>query len=465
MAISKTRIRAAEQDYEDFLAGKPVDIYDEAENKKFIKAAIDGTLKWTILKADDGGDILVPLAPEDPEYNSKGAFNTPQEAEHFTPGFGREPGRTWYGKTAGAAFAPVTQHNLTDPVRAEQRDIGADITQDVIGDTRYLLPMLGGYLPTPAKAALAAGGMALGLGAVPAAMSTSRGEPWYAESPSNVALTAATAAAGAAGNKYFSEGNVRDRQLKTQLAKKLAMSPNELEPGLLPEVQETLRTTPYTIEDWRNRAFKSFDEKYPDAEVKFKRPATPHKPSPKKNEVQAGFAPKGVPQKLTKNQMDAVAFRFKNDMGMVDANINDVADFIRNAYERELTTEGQVFYNKKSMPKKKWGELRSTGETGEKNPFTRELYKSQAYFDDPVMNEAYQAAYKDYKERWQRMKNKKTATLVTPQEYAAMGKIKDPILGKDIRKPLRFGATMLLPVATELTGKYVLPKIFGGSDE
>lgn len=463
MAISKTRIRAAEQDYEDFLAGKPVDIYDNAENKKFIKSAIDGTLKWTILKADDGGDILVPLAPEDPEYNSKDAFNTPQEAEHFTPGFGREPGRTWYGKKLGAVFAPVTQHNLTDPVRAEQKDIGADITQDVIGDTRYLLPMLGGYLPTPAKAALAAGGMAMGLGALPAAMSVSREEPWYAESPSNIALTAAAIAAGAAGNKYFSEETVRDRQLKKQLAKKLAMSPNELEPGLLPEVKETLRTTPYTIEDWRNRAFKEFDEKYPDAEVKFKRPPTPHKPSPRKNEVQAGFAPKGVPQKLTKNQMDAVAFRFKNDMGMYDANLDDVADFIKNAYERELTTEGQVFYGKQSMPKKKWGELRSTGETGEKNPFTRELYKSQAYFDDPIMNEAYQAAYKDYKDRWQRMKNKKTSTLVTPQEYMDKGKIK--VLGRNIRGPLRFGAAFLLPVATELTGKYILPKLLGGSDE
>jgi hypothetical protein len=461
MAISKIRIRAAEQDYEDFLAGKPVDIYDEAENKKFIKAAVDGTLKWTILKADDGGDVLVPLAPEDPEYNSKGAFNTPQEAEHFTPGFGREPGRTWYGKTAGAAFAPVTQHNLTDPVRAEQRDVGADITQDVIGDTRYLLPMLGGYLPTPAKAALAAGSMALGLGTIPAAMSTGRGEPWYAESPSNVALTAAAAAAGAAGNKYFTEENVRDRQLKKHVANQLALSPNELESGLLPDIKEKLQTTPYTFEDWRNRAFKEFDTKNPNAEVKFKKVPYPHKPSPQKDKVQAGIMPKGVEQHLTNNQWDAVAFKFKTDMGMPEADINDVKKFIQNAYGRNLTTEGQAFYNNKGMSKKKWTEVRAT----EENPLTRELYKSQAYFEDPVMDQAYRAAYADYKDRWRRMKNKKGAAIITPQQYEKMGKIKGPILGKDIRKPLRLGTTMLLPIATELLCKYALPKIFGGSDE
>lgn len=452
--LSAEQIQKAEQMVQARMASDPA----------FSNKMRSGKIKFLVEPGDKISEIKIvdmTNVANVEKYGGRKMFNTPQEAEHFTAGFGQQPTREGGLKdVTERAVIPHYQHQLNDPLRKYSKSKLADAAQDVLSGTRYIAPFAAigaGLAPLPTAAITAGlGAAAKGLGAV-------TGEEELQETWPNIASNAVAAGASVAANRYFSEPVVKERQLKKHVANQLGIKPGELEEGLLPEIRQTLETTPYTFGDWRDRAFKSFDELNPDAEVKFKKLPIPHKPHPSKpNEVSPISMPKGVEQKLTKNQWDAVAARFAEDMGLEHADLEEVADFIRNAYGRSLTTEGKAFYGGESIPKKLWGEKRS--KTSKLSDFTKEMYKTQAYFEDPAMQDAYTAAYEDYKKRWQRMKNRgPKANIVTPQQYSKMGDYTLPIWAKlgnerlsiSTRPIIRGGAT-LLPLGIQALAPYAI---------
>lgn len=129
--MAEERLVRAEKVYEALKSGATV---NGLKNQEGIRKAIqDGQLRWGM--TSKGG--FKPLVPGDAEYDK--GFASPREALHFVQG--KEPGRTIEGKTAGALFAPVSQHRTYDDIRADQRSAAADIGQDVFrGVTKGVIP-------------------------------------------------------------------------------------------------------------------------------------------------------------------------------------------------------------------------------------------------------------------------------------------------------------------------------------
>lgn len=457
--LSAEQIQKAEQMVQARMASDPAFSNKMREGK--IKFLVEPGEKLSQIKIVDMTNVA-----NVEKYGGRAMFNTPQEAEHFTAGFGRQPTREGGLKDAAyRATMPRYQHQINDPLRKYSKSKLSDAGQDVLSAARYAVPfgaMLTNVAPLPTMAITAGiGAAAKGLGAV-------TGEEELQETWPNIAGNAAAAGTSVAANQYFSEPAVKERQLKKHVATQLGIKPSELEAGLLPEIKQTLETTPYTFGDWRNRPLAAFDKAQPDAEVKFKRLPMVFTPGKEPGTTGAKVMPKGIDQKLSRQQWDAVAKKFAADVGMPDADPEQVKKFIMEAWARPQSVEGEAFYGKKGMPKKKWIERKAN----EENPFTQELYKEQAYFEDPQMQEAYDKAMTDYKARWKRMKNRgPKANIVTPQQYAKMGDYTLPIWAKlgnerlsiSTRPIIRTGAT-LLPLGVQALAPYAI-KAFTEDEE
>lgn len=449
--LSAEQIQKAEQMVQARMASDPAFSNKMREGK--IKFLVEPGEKLSQIKIVD-----MTNAANVEKYGGRAMFNTPQEAEHFTIGFGRQPTREGGLKdVAYRATMPKYQHQINDPLRKYSKSKLADAGQDILSTARYAVPfgaMLTNVAPLPTMAITAGvGAAAKGLGAL-------TGEEELQETWPNIAGNAAAAGTSVAANRYFSEPAVKERQLKKHVANQLGIKPRQLEEGLLPEIKQTLETTPYTFGDWRNRPLTQFDAANPDANVKFKSLPMVFTPGKEPGTTGAKVMPKGKDVKMSRQQWDAVAKKFAADVGMPDADPEQVKKFIMEAWARPQSVEGETFYGKKDIPKKRWIERKAN----EENPFTQELYKQQAYFEDPQMQEAYNKAMADYKARWKRMKTKgPRASIVTPQQYAKMGDYTLPIWAKlgnerlsiSTRPIIRAGAT-LLPLAAQAVAPYAI---------
>ena len=65
---------------------------DMAKYPKLSVAVREGRIKWVVEPGEEVSKLIM-VDETDPRYHSQAAFNTPQEAEHFTKGFGNEPTR------------------------------------------------------------------------------------------------------------------------------------------------------------------------------------------------------------------------------------------------------------------------------------------------------------------------------------------------------------------------------------
>ena len=462
MAISKRQIRDAETAYANWIANRSVKGFDDAENKKYADAAIRGKLKWMI---ED--DRIIPLAPNDMGYNYDTAFNTPQDAEHFTSGYGNEPGRGTAGKLVGSIIAPISQHQITDPVRRQMRDPVTDVTQDALSTSRYLLPVVSQFAKrSPLGAALMAGSYGAGAGLVNKAVSEMRDDAAFGETPENILLTAAAAAGGAGASKALSEENVRKRQLSKLIERNLGITKGSAgwDPGIEERIEEPLKAKSmqlpeYTYGDWRKQPLTSFDAATgaQDLPVRFKRPP---------NVFKSGTSPIPVKREPGTTITDEIATRFIKELGLErgDVDINDVKAWLTEAWLRPLSDKGRMFYPTKDtrmdVSKKRWTDLKAN----ESSQFASDMLTNQAFFEDPAVNAQWQKAKADYADRWRKVKGKANTPIVSRPAYEKLGQMRVPITGTNVRPFVRGGATILVPMTTEAFGKYLLNRLPTGGD-
>lgn len=485
--ITQAQIKAAETAHTAWLNGAEVKGFSPEENRRFQQAADAGKLKWTI----ESG-VLIPITESDGEFYSDAAFNTPREAEHFTEGYGNEPGRSTPGKFIGSTFAPISQHQFDDRVRQQTRSPGTDVAQDVARGAKFALPILTQFTrKNPASAALAAGTEAAAIGLGNRGVSELRDEGYYGETLPNIAASSAAIGASAAGNKYYSEEAVKNRQLGRHVESQLGYGQRKpfqsspLEAELLPEIRQTLEGgNPYTFGDWRNAPLDRFYEKvgtralpmYMDRIPLVMEPSKEIDPSTKtyKTGVKPTSKSKGTP-KWNARQWDAVCRRFIADAGLpANTDPNEVRAFLEEAYFRPESKYGRLFYAKGGVPEgfttEEWAALRKT----DNSPVAKELLADKAHVQDKALDTERDKALKERRGRFDRMSTKSNkASIVTPQQYETMGTIdfKLPFFkqGKDaFRLPLRpliRGGATVAPFAVQAMTPYVLKKFTGDSDE
>lgn len=463
MAVTEKQIKKAE---EDFLAIMEGSMGTDAAN-----LARDGKIKFII-----DNDELVMVGPKDPAYHSEAAFNTPREAEHFTSGYGREPGRSSIGKFVGSAVAPVSQTQIADRIRREQRELLPDIAQDVISTSRYFLPLVSAG--SPIAGATMAGLGALGLGGIGKGISEARGESWYGETPENIALTAAAAAAGAGANRFFAPEELRKRQMEEKVAEKLGISKEDVrkDVGLVKDIEAPLEAQSaslpeYKFGDWKRRPLKQFDTETGAQEMPLRMKRLPMVYQSATSPVPMKRAEKVVDRKTGKTVRqsvpDEVALRFVDELGIArnDVKLDQVKAFLDEAWLRPLSDKGVQFYPTKStgrdFTKKQWTKARAV----EPSEFVYDLYASQAEFPDKEMDAQWQKAKAEFGKRMKKVSGKEKTPIITPKEYSKMGEYgeRGSLKSKFLRKGLRGLGTVGLPIATEVFGKHLINK-FGGKE-
>lgn len=459
--ISKEQIEAAEAKLKADMAKYP----------KLSVAVREGRIKWVVEPGEEVSKLIM-VDETDPRYHTRSAFNTPQEAEHFTKGFGNEPTRDdGIENYFNRAFRPHYQNTANDPIRAMQGRGARDAIQDVLSDARYLTPIATALMKLPmGPATVGAGAVNLGLGITSRGL-TGSDEPWYRETVPNIVGSVAAAAASAAGNKYFSEENTRKRQLKKKVSEKLGISEKEIaekDPGLYEDIMapleaKTAALPEYTYGDWRKRPLTQFDaatgaETMP---VTIKRPPSVHAD---------GKSAKIAARKPSTVITDEMATRFLNDLGenRFDANIEDVKKFLR-GWTNKLSNEGVTFWPAAGTVRPTKGQWTKMVKE-ETNPFTKMMLRKQVSFDDPVMQKQWEQALEAFTERWQKVKGKTKTPIITPADYSDMGdySFKFPFVRKGgdplkigFRGPVRAAAT-LLPIAAQATLPYIIKAV--GSD-
>lgn len=460
-ALSAEQIQKTEQMVQARMASDP----------SFSEKVRGGKIKFIVVPGDkvSGIDIVDMTNPQNVQkYGGMKMYNTPQEAEHFTEGFGKQPTREGgLVDIAESRIIPKYQHQRHDPIRKYTKDPAADIAQDITSTARYALP----FLPFgPAKIA----GMAAGLGTTGKAVGALSGEEELQETWPNVLATAATASLGAAGNKYFSEEATRTRQLgkrvESQLGygNRMSWQASPLEPELLPEIEKALKGgNVYTIGDWRNAPLDRLYEKIGTRALPMTMERLPmvHEPTatvnPETKTYSTGskVAPKNKPLKWNPQQWDAVARRFIEEAGLPpDTDPNDVRAFIEEAWSRPESKYGKIFYAKGGTPTgfttEQWAALRAT----DKNPVAKELAATKGRVTDEKWDKQRADALKERKARFDRMSTKgKNTAIVTPQQYEKMGSYDFRVpfikLGSDnIRLPIRpwiRGAATVAPMAAQ----------------
>lgn len=469
-AISAEQIQKAEQMLQARMQSDPA-VSEKVRN---------GQIKW-IVEPGDKISRLVAVDLSNPESVSKYGgikmYNTPQEAEHFTEGFGNQPTRS--GGVADileSRTMPRYQHQRHDPIRKYTKDPALDVLQDATATARYLTPLL------PFGPAAVAG-ITAGLGTASKAAGALSGEEELQETWPNILATAATAGLAAKGNKYFSEEETRRRQLgqrvESQLGygKRMPWQASPLEPELLPEIEKTLQGgNAYTIGDWRNAPLDRLYEKIGtralpmtiDRLPMVHEPTAEINPDTKTYGTSAKIAPRNKPLKWNPQQWDAVARRYIQEAGLPpDTDPNDVRAFIEEAWSRPDSKYGNIFYAKGGTPAgfttEQWAAVRAT----DKNPVAKELAATKGKVTDEKWDKLRAKALEDRKSRFDRMSTKgKNTAIVTPQQYEKFGSydFKVPFMklgNESVRLPIRpwvrAGAT-IAPVVAQALLPYAIKK-------
>lgn len=469
-ALSAEQIQKTEQMVQARMASDPA----------FSDKVRSGKIKFIVVPGDkvSGIDIVDMTNPENVQkYGGMKMYNTPQEAEHFTEGFGKQPTRQG-GITdiAESRVVPRYQHQRHDPIRKYTKDPAMDIAQDITSTARYITPLL-------PISPLKVGGIVAGLGATGKAAGALSGEEELQETWPNILATAATASLGAAGNKYFSEEETRRRQLgqrvESQLGygKRMPWQASPLEPELIPEIEKTLQGgNVYTIGDWRNAPLDRFYEKVGtralpmtmDRIPMVHEPTSTINPETKTYGTGSKVAPKNKPLKWNPQQWDAVARRFIEEAGLpLDTDPNDVRAFLEEAWSRPDSKYGKIFYAKGGTPAgfttEQWAALRAT----DKNPVVKELAATKGKVVDEKWDKQRAKALEERKSRFDRMSTKgKNTAIVTPQQYEKFGsydfrvpfiKLGNESVRLPVRPWIRAGATVA-PMAAQALLPYAVKK-------
>jgi hypothetical protein len=270
--MADERLNRAEKVYEALKSGATV---NGLKNQEGIRKAIrDGQLRWGM--TSKGG--YKPLVPGDAEYDK--GFASPREALHFVQG--KEPDRTIEGKTAGALFAPVSQHRMHDNIRADQRSAAADIGQDVFrGIAKGVIPAalalgintkLPGVstvlrqLPTLGRAG--AGAVSSATSGLNTPISAARHDP-YGEPIGQTLATALATGLGIALARHYTPNQQAYRDSERKVINRLGalgQSKQESKRVARKAADRLVHGLPaMTYGDWVSEPITNFDKKYVDA--------------------------------------------------------------------------------------------------------------------------------------------------------------------------------------------------------
>lgn len=475
-ALSAEQIREAERMVQMRMAKDPV----------FSEKMRNGSIKFVVVPGEkrSGIGIVDMTNPENiKKYGGSKMFDTPQEAEHFTAGYGNEPTRR--GNVLDMmkrAFIPHSQYQLHDPLRNYVHSPEADMFQDLINIGRYATP----FLPIgPAKI----GALNLGLGVGGNIVGDISGDSELQETVPNILANAATASLAAAGNKYYSKKATQERHLQDQLEQQLGyqkrpmFSKSPIEPELIDEARQVLEGgNVYTLGDWRNAPLDRFYNKIGTRALPMRmdfipnvhEPTSKIDPKTKVHSTSAKIAPKSKMPKWSAQQWDAVSRKFMSDVGITNADPNEVREFLEEAYFRPQSKLGAMFYAKGGLPKdfttSDWAAFRAT----DGNKFAKELLANKSHVIDEDLDKQRAQALDQRRERYNRLKTKTDKTgLVQPKDYRNMGdySVRIPFVrrgGKPVELPrgrlVAQGAATLLPLAAQATLPYVI-KWIGEDDE
>lgn len=475
-ALSAEQIREAERMVQMRMKKDPV----------FSEKMRNGSIKFVVVPGEKQSGIgIVDMTNPDniKKYGGSKMFDTPQEAEHFTAGYGNEPTRR--GDVLDMmkrAFIPHSQYQLHDPLRTYVHSPEADMFQDLMNIGRYATP----FLPIgPAKI----GALNVGLGVGGNIVGDISNDTELQETLPNILANAATASLAAAGNRYYSKKATQNRHLQDQLEQQLgytdikSFGKSPIEPQVLDEARQVLEGgNIYTLGDWRKAPLNRFYDKIGTRALPMRMDFIPnvHEPTSKVNPntkvygTSAKIAPKTKMPKWSAQQWDAVARKFMTDVGITNADPNEVRDFLEEAYFRPQSKKGAIFYAKGGLPEgfttEDWAAFRKL----ENNAFAKELMADKAHVIDDELDKERAEALKQKNERYGRMKTKGDNTgLVTPKDYRKMGdySVRIPFLrrgGKPMELPrgrlVAQGAATLLPLAAQATLPYAI-KWIGKDDE
>lgn len=449
--IRADQIKQAEQVLQAHMAKYP----------KLADAVKAGKIRWVVVPGDSVSQLLM-IDDQDPRFYSDGAYQTPQEAEHFTAGFGNEPTIEGSGRRIiNRAIRPHSQYQDYDPIRKYQHSKGADAVQDVLSGARYGAGVVGAMLPgSPLGAALATAGGVAGMAGANNYISDVRGEPQYKETPAQLLANAALAGMAAHNWKYFSEDATKKRQLNKAISRNLGVKPRDFDKGLVDEIERRLADQSpngpdvFRVKDWQDWPLTQFDATTgaPQMGVHFEG-------LPPVKVVGGGQI---APRKPSAGIKDEQAIQYLKDLGIPrhDFHLNDVKDAIYDAWALPMSDEGSVMYPRKGnepFTKEQWA-IRRASET---NPFKAHLYSNYAHLDDQQMDAQWHAARKETERRRKKAPNKKRA-VVTRDAYANMGdyKMNLPFYTGKLRQQFGWrGPTRAITTIAPIVAQALLPYI------
>ena len=471
VGLSAEQITGAEQAVQARMASDP----------EFSIKVRNGQIKFVVVPGDKLSklqivDMTNPANVQ--KYGGSKVFDTPQEAEHFTEGFGNEPTRSGgFMDMLKRAAIPHSQYQMHDPLRKYSKSPEADMAQDLLSIGRYVTPLL------PIKP-INVGLANLGLGTGGNIIGAVTGDDELQETLPNLLANAATASLAAAGNKYYSKKSTQDRHLQDQLEEQLGygkrgmFTKSPIEPAVLDEARHTLEGgNAYTLGEWRNAPLNRFYDAVGTRELPMRMDFIPnvHEPTSKVDAktktygTVAKIASKTKPPRWSAQQWDAVARKFMADAGIPKADPNEVRAFLEEAYFRPQSKLGSIFYAKGGLPEGfttgDWAAFRKL----EGNDFAKELLANKAHVIDPELDKQRAEALKERTERFNRQSTKSNKTaLIQPKQFREMGdySVRVPFVrhgGKPVelpygRKAARIGAT-LLPLAAQALLPYIIKTV------
>lgn len=464
---------------------------EEAENTWHTQA-VTGDVKFGV-DVDTKRLVVIPKSDQK-NYNSAKAYASPREAEQAV--VGNQPTRTIPGQLFGAAIAPRQQYHITnpmhfdaqgnlypkgrkgDPIRDEQSNEAADFIQDRIGNIANYGPVAAAattavkYLPL-SKLMPGAALASAGLNTANNMIGASRGDALYNETIPNIALTAAGAAGGAALAKMSSKRDqirheIDDLINRRMRNKKGTKVPKELRDAIM---EGGKAGVPYTFGDWVYAPIDNIIAKYPEIPklpVMYKMP----------EQVIKTKAGKIIPRRPdTARLIDKeVATQWLIDH-KIDPNKYEIADVVEGLQKMYnypgVTREARLFYPRKGEPQLVQDSWKNWAAT-EKNPFIADMLGDvDLVTDNPAINTGWKGAKESRRQRGTKArtvireekqaegnKGKKRGDdveIITQSNYDKLGS-----KGKWRRRAGKVGA-FLLPAATEIFGKYLLPT--GGKND
>lgn len=464
---------------------------EEAENTWHTQA-VTGDVKFGV-DVDTKRLVVIPKSDQK-NYNSAKAYASPREAEQAV--VGNQPTRTIPGQLLGASIAPRQQYHITnpmhfdaqgnlypkgrkgDPIRAEQSNEAADFIQDRIGNIANYGPVAAAattavkYLPL-SKLMPGAALASASLNTVNNMIGASRGDALYNETIPNIALTAAGAAGGAALAKMSSKRDQIRREIddlinRRMRNKKGTKVPKELRDAIMEGGKVGV---PYTFGDWVYAPIDNIIAKYPEIP---KLPVVYKMSEPVIKTTTGKIIPRRPDTARLIDKEVATQWLIDHKIDPNKYEIADVVEGLQKMYNYPgVTREARLFYPRKGEPQLVQDSWKNWAAT-EKNPFIADMLGDvDLVTDNPAINTGWKGAKESRRQRGTKArtvireekqaegnKGKKRGDdveIITQSNYDKLGS-----KGKWRRRAGKLGA-FLLPAATEIFGKYLLPT--GGKND